>query len=235
MESIPALRNPSQEHATMLDPRGDGDPPALASRFARNFLRLPTRHLPHRCRILYYRGPDVQSPVFSPDGRWIAYVSDLHTLKKVPIEGGAAMTLIEGNFRYLQLTWTDNGKILLTRFDPDQPGVIYALPEAGGRPTPVAGKPEQATQAVGNPQALPGGRLVLLAVEGTRPALAVQSLETGERRILAQALVGISGAPKRVSCPDTGLWEITVRFGRSTLPDTDNFPDRDFAGVSLIR
>ena len=125
-------------------------------------------------------------PIFSPDGRWIAYVSDIHALKKVPIEGGTATTLIEGNFRYLQPTWADNGRILLTRFDPDQPGVIYELPEAGGRPTPVAGRPEQATQAVVSPRALPGGRLVLLEVVGTRPALAVQSLETGQRRILAQ-------------------------------------------------
>jgi Tol biopolymer transport system component/aminoglycoside phosphotransferase (APT) family kinase protein len=126
------------------------------------------------------------APVFSPDGRWIAFISDYHALRKVPIEGGAAATLVEGNLRYAEPTWTDNGKILLARFDPDQPGVIYELPEAGGRPTPVVGRPEQATEAVVSPEALPGGRLVLLRVAGARPALAVQSLETGERRVLAQ-------------------------------------------------
>ncbi len=71
---------------------------------------------------------------FSPNGRSIAFVADNRVLKRVPVEGGAATTITEGNFRFLQHAWADNGTILLAQYDPNQPGVIYRVPDTGGRP-----------------------------------------------------------------------------------------------------
>jgi Tol biopolymer transport system component len=124
---------------------------------------------------------------FSPDSRWIAFVAGNRALKKVPVEGGTATRLVEGNFRFSQPAWTDNGKILLTEFNPERPGVIYELPESGGTPTPVSGSEKHADTPVFFPRALPAGRAVLLTImTDGQPTLAVQSLDTGERHVLAE-------------------------------------------------
>jgi len=124
---------------------------------------------------------------FSPDGRSIAFIADNRVLKRVPIDGGTATTIIEGNFRFAQPTWADNGTILLAQYDPNQPGVIYRVPEAGGQALALPGKSEHAGEAVWGPRALPGGHMVLFSVvTAGHSAIAVQSIETGERRVIAR-------------------------------------------------
>ncbi|HKC46741.1 MAG TPA: protein kinase [Gemmatimonadales bacterium] len=53
------------------------------------------------------------SPFFSPDGHWIGFTTSDGQLKKVPIEGGGAVTLgHHGDPTYTAATWLDDGTIV---------------------------------------------------------------------------------------------------------------------------
>ena len=51
------------------------------------------------------------APFFSPDGRWVAFFAD-QKVKKISVEGGAAVTLcdVQGNVR--GGSWGEDGNIL---------------------------------------------------------------------------------------------------------------------------
>ena len=53
-------------------------------------------------------------PEFSPDGKWIAFVSNDYKLKKVPVSGGPSVTLCD----YAEpagLAWLSNDAIVFSR------------------------------------------------------------------------------------------------------------------------
>jgi serine/threonine-protein kinase len=53
------------------------------------------------------------SPFFSPDGKWVGYITLDNKLKKVPVTGGGSVTLAEGlNPDYKAGAWLDDGTIL---------------------------------------------------------------------------------------------------------------------------
>jgi serine/threonine-protein kinase len=53
------------------------------------------------------------SPFFSPDGKWIGYVTTDGRLRKVPIDGGGSITLAEdANTIQVSAAWLDNGTIV---------------------------------------------------------------------------------------------------------------------------
>jgi serine/threonine-protein kinase len=53
------------------------------------------------------------SPSYSRDGRWIAFVIPGGKLRKVPVEGGAPITLsTDGNAIYASAAWMDDGSIV---------------------------------------------------------------------------------------------------------------------------
>ncbi|HEY3934389.1 MAG TPA: protein kinase [Gemmatimonadales bacterium] len=51
------------------------------------------------------------SPVFSPDGAWIAYVANDH-VKKVRVEGGASITLADSAGTGFGVAWLDDGTLV---------------------------------------------------------------------------------------------------------------------------
>ena len=54
-------------------------------------------------------GP-VQNPAFSPDGQFVAYYSVADaSLKRIPISGGAPMTLVRASVPFTGLSWGDSG------------------------------------------------------------------------------------------------------------------------------
>jgi serine/threonine-protein kinase len=123
---------------------------------------------------------------FSPDGKWLVYISHNRGLKKVPVDGGSPVDLASGNFRWAQAAWMETGRILITVFNWEQPGALYEVPETGGSPTAIPGRKELAAEAATYPRPLPGGRAVLLQTGRGQSSLSVQSLDTGERKVLAQ-------------------------------------------------
>jgi eukaryotic-like serine/threonine-protein kinase len=103
------------------------------------------------------------SPFFSPDGRWIGFYLDReHRLKKVPLGGGAAVSLCEvGNAR--GASWGPDGTIVFT---PDANSGLLRVSADGGAPQPLtaldAGGHESSHRL---PAVLPDGEGVLFTVK----------------------------------------------------------------------
>jgi serine/threonine-protein kinase len=138
--------------------------------------------------------PDARGerPFFSPDGDWIAFVGSDGLLTKVAASGGPPQKLTDRPLGLGQCTWGGDETILCTQPDSERPGVLLAIPGRGGTAHAVPTAEAAARQAVRWPHALPGGRAVLLTVTGASgvlaadAAIAVQHLDTGERRELVR-------------------------------------------------
>jgi hypothetical protein len=105
-------------------------------------------------------GENANSPFFSPDGRWIGYFTSASTLRKVAASGGPS-TLLTDTANAAIGAWGSDG-IVFT----DQRG-MFRVPSDGGPAVPVTldlAAHEQPTF----PEVLPGGRVVLFTVIGSR-------------------------------------------------------------------
>jgi serine/threonine-protein kinase len=125
------------------------------------------------------------SPLFSPDGRSVAYFEN-GTLKKSAISGGAAITLTRSDAIF-GMSW-------------DKDGIVYGLGTGGIMQVSSNGGTAQQLVRVTNgevavyPQMLPGGRAVLftLATGASGPELwdkariVAQDLESGARTVLVE-------------------------------------------------
>jgi serine/threonine protein kinase/Tol biopolymer transport system component len=123
------------------------------------------------------------NPFFSPDGQWLGFLAG-GKLKKVSVNGGAALTLGNaGNF--YGASWGSQGMIA---FAPANIAALQQVPDAGGAPQ------ELTRLAKGEvthrwPEFLPGGKAVLFTsspITGnwTNAQVVVQSVVTGERRVI---------------------------------------------------
>ena len=121
-----------------------------------------------------------QTPFFSPDGRWIAFFA-ASTLKKVPINGGAVVTICpapapRGGW------WADDDTIVFA----SQAG-LSRVPASGGTPELIA-KTAPGGMPPTSPQVLPRGRGILYTQS--------VSSDPGLGTIIAQSFTG--DAPKTV-------------------------------------
>jgi serine/threonine-protein kinase len=103
------------------------------------------------------------APFFSPDGKWIGFFAP-GQLKKISVEGGAAVTLCGAPFGRGGGggSWSEDGTIIASL-----DGITLSrIPQAGGAPTKLLALAEGESQHRW-PQVLPGGEAVLFSV---RPA-----------------------------------------------------------------
>ena len=143
-------------------------------------------------------------PFFSPDGTWIGFfagsgppggsdrIQYRWTLKRVPIRGGAAVTLAD-NVPALRGSWGDDDRIVLGAL-----GGLLRVPAAGGTPEAVlpAGAVPEVT-VCSAPHVLPGSRVLLyaeLSTDGGSQLKAV-SLADAESRIVASDVAGATYTP----------------------------------------
>lgn len=114
-------------------------------------------------------------PSFSPDGRWIVFTA-LGRLKKVPIRGGAPITIADS--AGLCAVWTDQNEIVF-----DLASQLVRM-SANGGPVAVLARFDT-SKRIGNmipSQALPGGRSVLINISdgvGFYPQIGLVSLPDG--------------------------------------------------------
>ena len=99
------------------------------------------------------------------------------------------VTVAEGNFRASRGTWTEDGWIVFTQPTAELPGQILRVRADGGVPEPLPATDEGKRQIVGSVSTVPGAAFLLVTVASSTTAdgqaVAAQSLETGERRVLA--------------------------------------------------
>jgi Tol biopolymer transport system component len=100
---------------------------------------------------------NARDPFFSPDGQWIGFFAD-GKLKKISIQGGAAVTLCDaGDDR--GGSWGDDGAIV---FAKDSTSALSKVSSAGGTPQPLATLDKQTAEITQRwPQVLPAGKAVL--------------------------------------------------------------------------
>jgi len=133
-------------------------------------------------------GENVNSPFFSPDGRWIAYTTSTSTLRRVAVSGGASV-LVADTGNAAVGAWGDTGIVFA-----DQRGLFH-VPAEGGRVEAVPvklGGTEQATL----PEVLPGGRVALVTIISTKSNTPLRAAMEPSSRIDAVNLE--SGARKTV-------------------------------------
>jgi serine/threonine-protein kinase len=127
----------------------------------------------------------INTPVFSPDGQWLAfYSSEAGAIKRVPVTGGAPLTVCVAPTP-LGITW-DSDTIV---YSETATGAVMKVAAGGGAPERLVTL--EKGEVAYHPQLLPGGRHLLMSLPaGTGPdrwdkgRIVVQSLATGERRVL---------------------------------------------------
>jgi eukaryotic-like serine/threonine-protein kinase len=126
----------------------------------------------------------ITNPVFSPDGKSVAfYAAADRTLKRIAIAGGAVVTICAADNPY-GMSWGPNGIV----FGQGRKGIMRVSPNGG--PVDLIVRVKDDEEAHG-PQLLPGGQHVLFTLAtGTAfdrwddAQIVVQSLTSGERTTL---------------------------------------------------
>ena len=135
---------------------------------------------------------DGYGPFFSPDGQWIAFFGQ-GELKKVPLIGGAAISLTHVPPSNFGATWGVDGRIVYSRA-PN--GELWWVSQEGGDPKPLTRlDPGRGEQAHLFPQFVAGRRDLLFTVrhgrdfqEVGKSSIAVLDAATGKHRIVLEGV-----------------------------------------------
>jgi eukaryotic-like serine/threonine-protein kinase len=133
------------------------------------------------------------SPFFSPDGKWIGFITFDAKLKKVPAAGGSPITIAQSDPTGYQVgAWLDDGSIVYTSDS------LLRVPSGGGKPRALR-VPLDLLSAVPSIWPLPGSRGLLFT--GCRGNCAfstdayVYDLATDTARVLIPQATGIWYSP----------------------------------------
>jgi Tol biopolymer transport system component len=122
--------------------------------------------------------PDAYSPVFSPDGKWIAFRTD-RALMKIPTEGGRPALIAEGNDYFINLTWGADDRI---RYPTLLNDAIRSVSADGGPVETVSFGPRT---WVGRAVGLPNGRLLVSLMLDGESQIAVREHDGTLRKLTA--------------------------------------------------
>jgi hypothetical protein len=130
------------------------------------------------------------APIFSPDGEWVGFVAD-GRLKKVAVTGGSPIVICELTDSFRGLAWSPDGTIVIGMVNTT---LMRVAAEGAGPPQPLSALDPALDETSHRwPHVLPGGRAVVFAAGPSITAtywnearIVVQSLATGERRVIAQ-------------------------------------------------
>jgi len=166
----------------------DGDRIAFVARAANGASQLATRLLNQPKPALLAGTEGAADPFFSPDGRWIGFFAG-GKLKKISVDGGAAVTLCETGATGLRgAAWGADGYLIAT-LSVQSGGGLSRVPEAGGPPRALTNPATKKEATHRWPQILPGGQSVLFtgntsAVNHDSASLEVLSLKSGEWKVV---------------------------------------------------
>jgi len=163
---------------------GDGSQIAYAA-VERGVTRLFVRRLDQFEAAALPGSEGGAAPIFSPDGKWLAFVVG-NKLQKIDLTAVATPVVLGTVTRPIGFSWATADTILYGEF---QSGVSSVSAE-GGAPravTILSDNPEEVDHH--NPVMLPGSQAVLFTVhEGKEQfSIAVQSLASGQRKVLIES------------------------------------------------
>ena len=158
------------------------------------------------------------TPFFSPDGAWVGFHSD-GRLRKVPVDGGQPITIADIAAAQRGFTWIADGAIVFGHTN----SVLSMIPAEGGAPKAITTLDRTRDETSHRwPHAISGRRVLLYAAgssvssnEWNSAHIVAQSLDTGERRVIAE----------RGSMPGYGDGHVFYLSGRSLLAQRFD-PDR---------
>jgi Tol biopolymer transport system component/predicted Ser/Thr protein kinase len=136
----------------------DGARLAFVARDPGGKQQLATRPLDQVNPTLLPGTENATAPFFSPDGQWIGFFAD-GKMKKIPVQGGAAVTLCDAAFAR-GASWDEDGSIIVTLEVAPGTG-LSRVPAAGGTPQAITKPGDQGELTHRWPQILPGGQAVL--------------------------------------------------------------------------
>ncbi len=152
--------------------------------------------------VLFSGNP--RGPFVSPDGRWVGFVDANATLKKVPITGGPAITLVQLDGTPRGQAWAADDTIIYTTSLATGLLAVTADPGsagAGAAPS-VLTQPDRSQGEADHiwPEVLPGGRAVLFTIRPLTGSLdaasiAVLDLQTGAQKVLVRGGTHAQYAP----------------------------------------
>ena len=125
---------------------------------------------------------------FSYDGQQVGYfdgaLGATAALKRISVNGGPSGVVVEKVSSPFGARWMESGEILY----PNLGQGIFSVPANGGQPELIVKEPG----FVGTPQLLPGGKQILLSLNGTSAnrSIVVQDLADSTRRTLASGTMG---------------------------------------------
>jgi serine/threonine-protein kinase len=138
--------------------------------------RLTPREIPGTERI-------TRAPVFSPDGRWIAFIRGRRQLVKLPVDGGTPVTLAAVP-DYGGLDWSTSGDIVVgAGIDEGMQG-LFRINEAGGSLVPLT-RVDTTRKELSHqkPRVLADGKTVLFTIwygNAAQAEIGVTSLDDGK-------------------------------------------------------
>lgn len=133
-------------------------------------------------RLVNTSGTSAFGPVFSPDGKWIAYRS-LEELFKVPVGGGRPTTLgrLESVFISQGMSWSSDDWIYFSEATSQSTGTLFRMRASGGQREPLTSSTEDALLW---PHVTVDGRFVIFTESGLTNRLKVLDTQTKETRVL---------------------------------------------------
>jgi len=165
---------------------------------------------------------DVTTPIFSPEGRWVAFYSFTdRRIKKVAIGGGAAIPLCEADNPYGG-SWAANNQIIIGQ---GSKGIIRCSAN-GGKPETIVSV--NSGEFAHQPQLLPGDDAVLFTLAPSGPGIdrwdkakiVLHSLKSGVRKVLIENASDARYVPTGHIVYASGAALFAVPFDTKTLQVT---------------
>jgi serine/threonine-protein kinase len=128
------------------------------------------------------------NPQFSPDGRWIGFLSR-SSLRKMPVGGGPVTVIATDAGRF---AWGPDGSIVFSRLTGGFLPGLWRVNANGGSPAPLTVPDSAAGGSHGSPSFLPDGKVVLFTSVSRDGELTLSAVRLNDRRVIPLGIAGTS-------------------------------------------